>query len=301
MKKIAANSLFFSIIALTQLNNINKANAFTVELFKSNDVVNSLDDADALIEGINLDRTTSGSYEFIDFKDVAYGSWGHSDIDNLFPGIPGYPNTDNFAVRATAKIKIASAGNWTFLTTADDGVRLRINGADVIFENRLQADRDNLGTVYLPVGSHDLELVLFENDGEATLELWAAPGIQKKYNSNFKLVRDTLKGDTAASDSALARRNTGSSRTIAKERVSNNLTLTKRTTENSEKALATAIPKHYRHTDIVLALVLGIVLGMILMLFLSIILLLIFMGWHQLYKKQYSVVNNSEIIKADSL
>ena len=300
MKKIAANSIFLSVIALTQLNYINKVNAFTVELFKSNDIVNSLEDADALIKGTNLDRTTSGSYKFIDFKDVAYGSWGHSDIDNLFPGIPGYPNTDNFAVRATAKIEIASAGNWTFLTTADDGVRLRINGANVIFENRLQADKDNLGTVYLPAGSHDLELVLFENDGEATLELWAAPGIQKNYNSNFKLVRDTLEGNTAT-NSALARRNIDRSATVAREKVGNDLILTRRNIQDSKKAVATAIPKHYRHTDIVLALVLGIVLGMILMLFLSIILFFVFMGWHKFYKKQHAVVNNSEIIKADSI
>ena len=137
MKKIASSSILLSAIALTQLNYVGKVNAFTVEVFKSNDIVNSLDDADALIEGTNLDSTASGYYEFIDFKDVAYGSWGHSDIDHLFPGMLGYPNTDNFAVRATAKITVTSAGNWTFLTTSDDGVRLRINGSDIISQNRL--------------------------------------------------------------------------------------------------------------------------------------------------------------------
>ena len=179
-----------------------EANAFVVELFKSTTPIDSLEDADALIGGHNLESTASGLYEVVDFRDVAYfpsnGFWGHSDIDNLFPSTPGYPNINNFAVRATAEIKIPTADNWTFLTSGDDGVRLRIDGSDVIVDNTLHPTQDRLGTVNLSAGSHDLEVVLFEHYGVASLELWAAQGTYTAYSSSdFQLIGDTANGGIA--------------------------------------------------------------------------------------------------------
>lgn len=200
MKKIVNSGRLLFIIALHQLIFINKANAFTVELFKSDGVIDSLDDADAVISGTNLESTSLGVYDIVDFRDVAYGTpWGHSDIDNFFPGTTGNPNINNYAVLATAKIEISTADDWTFLTSGDDGLRLRIDESDVIYDNSVHPTRDNLGTVNLSAGEHDVELVMFDHTGVGSLELWAARGRYSAYNnSDFRLVGDVANGGIAA-------------------------------------------------------------------------------------------------------
>ena len=197
--KNTTKSLSFAAINLILLSYTQTASAFTVELFKSNTTVNNLSDADALIGGTNLQSTSSGTYDVIDFIDVAYGlPWGRSSIDNLFPGTFGFPNVNHYAVRVTAEIEITTADDWTFLTSNDDGLRLRIDGSDVIVDDNLHPTEDNLGTVNLSAGTHDLELVYFEQAGEGTLELWAAQGNNyTEYNSNFRLVGDSTNGGIA--------------------------------------------------------------------------------------------------------
>ncbi|MCC0178511.1 hypothetical protein I4641_16165 [Waterburya agarophytonicola K14] len=198
MIKIINYSILLYSVCLVQFGLTKKVNAFTVELFKSTTPIESLSDADALIGGTNLESTSSGSYDIIDFRDVAYGTpWGHSDIDNFFPGTTGNPNINNYAVLVTTTIEITSADDWTFLTSGDDGVRLRIDGFDVIKDDALHPTQDNLGTINLAVGEYDLELVLFENFGVGSLELWAAQETQTTYNSNFQLVGDVANGGIA--------------------------------------------------------------------------------------------------------
>ncbi len=199
MKIIINYGITLCSICLVQFGLTEKANAFTVELFKSTSPIDSLSDADALIDGTNLESTSSGSYDIIDFRDVAYGTpYGHSNIDNFFPGTTGNPNVNNYAVLVTSTIEITTADDWTFLTSGDDGVRLRIDGSDIITDDALHPTQDNLGTVNLAVGEYDLELVLFEHYGVGTLELWAAQETQTVYNSNFQLVGDVVNGGIEA-------------------------------------------------------------------------------------------------------
>ena len=199
MKKVTSYNILLCSICLMQFGLIKKANAFSVELFKSTSPIESLSDADALINGTNLESTSSGSYDIIDFRDVAYGTpWGHSDIDNFFPGTTGNPNVNNYAVLVTTTIEITTTDDWTFLTSGDDGVRLRIGGFDVITDDERHPTQDNLGTINLAVGEHDIELVLFENFGVGSLELWAAQETQSTYNSNFQLVGDVANGGIEA-------------------------------------------------------------------------------------------------------
>ena len=205
--KNITKTLYLAAINLIFLSYAQKASAFTVELFKSSTStpINSLEKADALIQGNNLEFTASGSYEDVNFSNAGYGQpWGNFDSDNSFPGITLNSNIDKFAVRITSELTVNTAGYWTFLTNSDDGVRLRIDGENVIVDDSLHPTADRWGTTILSAGSHNLELVYFENKGVASLELSAAQGNYPEYDpttnytpynsSDFQLVGDTLNG-----------------------------------------------------------------------------------------------------------
>lgn len=82
---------------------------------------------------------------------------------------------------------------------SDDGVRLRIDGDDVVVAGMGTSAADRFGTVNLPAGDHQIELVYFERDGGAQLELFAAPGARSFFSPDFKLVGDVANGGLAVS------------------------------------------------------------------------------------------------------
>lgn len=82
---------------------------------------------------------------------------------------------------------------------ADDGVRLRIDGTDVVVAALGTSAADRFGTVDLSAGPHEVELVYFERDGGAQLELFAAPGARSFFSPDFKLVGDVANGGLAVS------------------------------------------------------------------------------------------------------
>ena len=81
---------------------------------------------------------------------------------------------------------------------ADDGVRLRIDGADTILADVGVSRIDRFGTFDLAEGTHTLDLVFFERTAAAQLELFAAPGTHTSFNSSFRLVGDTASGGLVA-------------------------------------------------------------------------------------------------------
>ncbi|MEX2186258.1 MAG: lamin tail domain-containing protein [Pirellulales bacterium] len=82
---------------------------------------------------------------------------------------------------------------------ADDGVRLRIDGQDVIVAGTGNSAADRFGTVNLSAGAHDVDLVYFERDAGAQLELFAASGTRSFFSTDFKLVGDVANGGLAVS------------------------------------------------------------------------------------------------------
>lgn len=82
---------------------------------------------------------------------------------------------------------------------ADDGVRLRIDGIDVIVAGTGTPSTGRYGTVNLSPGVHEVELVYFERNGGAEVELFAAPGARPYFSSDFKLVGDVAGGGVAIS------------------------------------------------------------------------------------------------------
>ncbi len=141
-----------------------------------------------MLAGGGIDSTTLPLTQ-VDFKDSG-GSAGRFSLEQLFP------YTDTFAARITGEFEVESDGAYTFGTNSDDGVRLRVNGADVIVDDSLHGPEDRFGTVNLTAGTHSFELVFFENTGGAALELFMAPGTYSSFSGVFSLLTPAPLPDT---------------------------------------------------------------------------------------------------------
>ena len=88
-------------------------------------------------------------------------------------------NPDNFSVKWTGQVKAPVSGSYTFSVTADDGVRLFLNGAKVI-----EGWKDQSAATYTHTPRHlaagtlyNIELHYYEHGGDAVARLhWSYPG-----------------------------------------------------------------------------------------------------------------------------
>ena len=87
--------------------------------------------------------------------------------------------TSKYALRLRGKIRIPTAGNWTFTTTSDDGSALYINGSLVVNNDNVHTVASASGIISLPEGEALFELRYFENSGSAGVlrASWSGPGV----------------------------------------------------------------------------------------------------------------------------
>ena len=85
--------------------------------------------------------------------------------------------TDNFAVRWSGQIEPPSTGTYTFRTSTDQGVRLRVNGQLIIDEWTEHPRTSHTGQITLQAGQRvDLVMEYFEATGVAAAQLfWSSP------------------------------------------------------------------------------------------------------------------------------
>ncbi|GAP93589.1 PA14 domain-containing protein [Leptolyngbya sp. NIES-2104] len=102
-------------------------------------------------------------------------NWGAGSPD---PGI----GADTFSVRWTGQILAPTTGTYQFFTTTDDGVRLFVNGQQVINSFINQPATERTGSISLVAGQrYDIRMEYFENGGNAVSRLsWSGPGITKQ-------------------------------------------------------------------------------------------------------------------------
>jgi len=130
------------------------------------------------------------------FDDLKY-SESVDEVDNNWGG--GSPNSslignDNFSIRYSGNFVISEAGDYTFYTNSDDGVRLSIDGANVINNWTNHAPTTNNGTVNLTIGEHAIVLEYYENGGGAVIELeWESSdaGILREVFSKSSILNQT--------------------------------------------------------------------------------------------------------------
>jgi len=86
------------------------------------------------------------------------------------PSIP----VDNFSVRWSRSVSLASGGAYTFTVTADDGIRLRVDGRLLIDRWIDQPARTYSANTYLAAGAHDVVVEYYERGGMARAQAsWA--------------------------------------------------------------------------------------------------------------------------------
>jgi len=95
----------------------------------------------------------------------------------------GAPSTalgsDNFVVRWSGSVLIPETGDYTFVTRTDDGVRLWVNGQQLINDWGRFAAKINKGAPQRLVGGqhYEIHMEYFEQTGQASAELgWQKPG-----------------------------------------------------------------------------------------------------------------------------
>lgn len=87
---------------------------------------------------------------------------------------------DTFSVRWTGRLQVDTAGNHTFRTYSDAGVRLRIDGTLEIDHWGPHLAGASSQTVNLTAGMHDIQIEYREDTGNAVMRLsWQPPGATK--------------------------------------------------------------------------------------------------------------------------
>lgn len=136
----------------------------------------------------------AGNSEVLNFRNVRGG--GHYALDVPFPGLSFGPDIDDFVVRAVGTVTIPAPGQWTFGINADGEFKLRI-GEVQAFPHGAEDEALKLFT-FPEAGEHELELVYWENQNTADLELFAAQGSQTAFDETaFRLVGDEARGGLA--------------------------------------------------------------------------------------------------------
>ena len=88
---------------------------------------------------------------------------------------------DTFSARWTGQVEAPFSGTYTFYTVSDDGVRLSVNGVQVINQWNDHAPTEHSGTIALTAGQrYAIQMEYYENGGGATARLlWSHASITK--------------------------------------------------------------------------------------------------------------------------
>ncbi len=88
---------------------------------------------------------------------------------------------DRFSVRWTGKVSPRYSGSTTFFTSSDDGVRLWVNGQQLINNWTNHAPTENSGSISLTAGQkYDIKLEYYEQTGGATARLFWSSACEPK-------------------------------------------------------------------------------------------------------------------------
>ena len=85
----------------------------------------------------------------------------HREYSQGFPEL-GVDVLEDFAIRLRGKLKIETAGTYTFTLSSDDGSKLYINGSLIIDNDGLHTMTSRHGSVMLTAGLHDVEVQYFQ-------------------------------------------------------------------------------------------------------------------------------------------
>jgi endoglucanase len=102
-------------------------------------------------------------------------SWGGGSPDPMI-------EPDTFSVRWIGKITPSQSGTYAFYTNTDDGVKVFINGQNIISNWADHSATEDTGQISLSAGStYELKMEYYERYGSAAASLfWSGPGVSKQ-------------------------------------------------------------------------------------------------------------------------
>lgn len=102
-------------------------------------------------------------------------SWGSGEPDPVV-------GADNFSVRWTGEVEAVFTETYTFYTNSDDGVRLWIDGRQLINNWTDHSNTENSGKIDLVAGNmYRVVMEMYENGGDAIAQLrWSSPSTPKQ-------------------------------------------------------------------------------------------------------------------------
>lgn len=109
-------------------------------------------------------QTLSGTPTQMRIDPAVNFTWGNGSPD---PTIP----TDHFSARWIRNVIISEEASYNFRVTADDGVRLFVDGAPIIDKWRDQPPTTYSRMIWLTQGTHEIIMEYYENAGSATAKL----------------------------------------------------------------------------------------------------------------------------------
>ncbi|HTL10519.1 MAG TPA: PA14 domain-containing protein, partial [Chitinophagaceae bacterium] len=94
---------------------------------------------------------------------------------------PGVVPPDNYSVRWTGQVKPLYSETYTFYTVSDDGIRLWVNGVQLVNNFVNQGATEKSGSITLVAGQkYDIVIEYYEATGEAVTKLyWSSPSTPK--------------------------------------------------------------------------------------------------------------------------
>ena len=108
--------------------------------------------------------------------DLSYGK-----IPQVLSPAPGVVPEDMYSVRWTGTVLPLFSGTYTFYTVSDDGIRLWVNGVQLVDDWMNQDATEKSGTITLVAGQqYNIVFEYYENTGSAVTKLlWSGPGTEK--------------------------------------------------------------------------------------------------------------------------
>ena len=114
-------------------------------------------------------RTLTGTPATVRCETAINNNWGSGSP----PGTGVGPN--NFSVRWVGTRSFATTGSYTFTATADDGVRVYLDGTLIINQWKDQSPTTYTATRQVTAGNHEVRMEYYENGGGAVARLTISP------------------------------------------------------------------------------------------------------------------------------
>ncbi|MDX2212174.1 MAG: PA14 domain-containing protein [Oculatellaceae cyanobacterium bins.114] len=133
-----------------------------------------------------INGTGNGLYgEYFNNTDFTNAAVKRTDSTVNFNWGSGSPDStvgsDTFSVRWKGQIQPRYSEEYTFYTSTDDGVRLWVNGQQIVNNWRNQSTKTTSGKIRLEAGQrYDIQLEYFDNTGNAISKLEWSSGSQQR-------------------------------------------------------------------------------------------------------------------------